>query len=229
MDNQKRYQTKFYARTWMLWSSFIIIGILCVAGCVMGPLFLFGIIEPANGRPGYEGGIPMTIVGLCFLPITIVITIQLWGRQTPILEVYEEGLLIREITSLLGGNAASTVSGIFLVVLPIWALYLIITFQVLRKKTYQIPWTNVSDVQFDSSVLCIVGRPSNKEVLEYYETKIPVSRLFQYPPDAFGTSLKKVGEAVMHYFKHRDASEMLSSWKALQLSDDVDLHRRTEV
>ncbi len=87
----------FYAKTWIDWAVVLISGPLTVFSLVMGPLFLFDIIQSNDGRPGYEAGIPMTIIGcVIVLPVFIFFLAKLNNRRSkPLIAIYAEGLIVQ--------------------------------------------------------------------------------------------------------------------------------------
>jgi hypothetical protein len=52
----------------VFWAQVIIFGQLALVGCIAGPLFWLDIAKSANGSPGYEAGIPLTIINEVSLP-----------------------------------------------------------------------------------------------------------------------------------------------------------------
>ena len=123
-------------------------------------------MTPVDGRPGYGVGIGLTITGLCLLPLLIVVAFQLLMRQTPILKICKEGVQIRKIEYPFQLNPLFV--GIAVLLIPLQAFWILITYKATRTKTYQIAWSKLNDVQYNSVVLAIVVRP-NDEALEYYE------------------------------------------------------------
>ena len=68
---------KFYPKTWVTWTMILIFGFLACFSCVAVPLFWLDIAKAANGRPGHEAGIPLTVIGYGFmLPVFIVLAIK---------------------------------------------------------------------------------------------------------------------------------------------------------
>ena len=195
----------------MVWAGTLIFGHLVVFECIMGPLFLLDIIKPANGHPGYEAGIPLTIVSLLLLPIAIACAFQVFALQWPILKIYKEGLWIRSIGTRPQSNPALIGTGIDMILIILIMLWQLMTLQMFRTQIIRWRWEDF-DLLIKYGNFSVVGW-LDQENNEHFERKVSVAHTVFYGGDSFGISIDIVRESVQYYFSNPDLRESLPSWQ----------------
>ena len=207
----KKYPIVFYGRTWMVWAGTLIFGHLVVFGCIMGPLFWLNMIKPANGHPGYEAGIPLTIISLLLLPIAIACAFQVFALQWPILKIYKEGLWIRSIGTRSQSNPALIGTGIDMILILLIILWHLITLQMFRTQIICWRWEDF-DLLIKYGTFSIVGW-FDQESNGGFEQQVPVPHTVFYGGDSFEMSIDIVREAIQYYSGNPDLRENLPSWQ----------------
>jgi len=205
----EKYPIRFYGRTWIFWACTLILGHIAVFGCIMGPLFWLDIIKPANGRPGYEAGIPLTIISSLLMPFAINFAFQVYALQWPILKIYKEGLWIRTIgTPIKIDPVLIALFGLLLhILITLWQF---ITLQMFQTRTVRLRWEDIDTKQAGNWDLVIAGRlnEANKDSFDpedwYY---------IAYGADSFGMSVAKVKGVVFYFQNNPDSRETLPSWQ----------------
>ena len=205
----EKYPIRFYGRTWIFWACTLILGYIAVFGCIMGPLFWLDIIKPANGRPGYEAGIPVTIISSLLMPLAIASAFRVYALQWPILKIYKEGLWIRTIgTPVKVDPVLGALFGILLLI-PIM-LWQLVTVQMFQTRTVRLRWEDIDTKQTGNWNLVIAGRlnEANENSFDpedwYY---------IAYGADSFGMPVAQVREAVFYFQNNPDSRETLPSWQ----------------
>ena len=205
----KNYPISFYGRTWMMWAGALICGYFAVLGCFMGPLFWLGIIKPADGRPGYEAGIPLTIISVLLMPIAIAFAFQVYARQWPILKIYKEGLWIRSIGTPYQTDWALSATGIDMILIVFVMLWQLVTLRMFRTQVIHWRWEDLDIVLPRNGNFSIVGWLDNDDFTQNDMKPHTVS----YGADSFEMSINKVRESVQFFHGNPDLRESLPSWQ----------------
>lgn len=190
---------RFYAKTWMLWA-FTLIGVPAAIFCIiMGPLFMFGIIEPANGEPGQIPGIIISIIGILLIPIMSTVVFWLLESQKPIVVCFQEGIFIRLIGESVGRMSA--ILSLYLLIL-IWH---VITGKAFKTQTLFYEWGEITSVfqTADKSAFAIVG-PSLSETESEHGADA-----FGFSAESFNVPMERVYKTIQSYFQKPETRVML--------------------
>ena len=203
---------KFYAKTWVFWVLTLIFGQLALVGCIAGPLFWLDIAKSANGRPGYEAGIPLTIISyVVMLPIFILSASRLSAFQKPVIVIFKEGLETRCMTSEPKQGISSvlaTVLNLDIITIPLSVIYRLITFQKLVDiVTYNISWTEIDAIYVTMTGLNINGWLYDDSVGQMLNTDI-----VSFDRNIFG-SPKYVCNILEQYYVDPVLREQLPTWE----------------
>lgn len=131
--------TEFYARTWVITVSAVILSGLAGFALILGPLFLLKIIERADGKPGTEAGIALTIIGTFLAAISALGWYSLFARQRPYIRLGKEGIEIQLI-------GATCLDGIPLLPTLLRAAWAVVSMQGFKRQTGYILWRYLDDV-----------------------------------------------------------------------------------
>jgi len=203
---------KLYAKTWAFWVLTLIFGCFALFGCIAGPLFCLDIAKSANGHPGYEAGIPLTIISyVVMLPIFILSANRLLAFQKPVIVIFKEGLEIRCMASGAGQGLSSvlaTVLNLDIITIPLSVIYRLITFQKLVDiATYKIPWSEINAIYVTMTGLNINGWLYDDSVGQMLNTDI-----VSFDRNIFG-SPKYVCNILEQYFVDPVLRELLPTWE----------------
>ena len=201
----------FYGRMWMVLAGTLIVGHLAVFGCVMGPLFWLDIIKSANGHPGYEAGIPLTIIGLLLMPIAIAFAFQVFALQRPILKICKEGLWIRSIGTRYEIDPVLTILGFDLILIIFIMLWQLMTLQMFRIKVIHWQWDHF-DLLPKYGIFSVTGW-LDKDNKNDFEQGTPVPYTVSYGADSFSVSIDIVRKTIQFYIHNPDSRETLPSWQ----------------
>jgi len=123
----------FYAKSWYFYAAAIgctLLGLFCA---ILGPLFLFDIVKRADGKPGTEAGVAMSIMAVAMCLFALLGWFNVYARKKPLLRICEEGLEINVI-------GASSLDGVLLIPNLIRIAWLIVSLQGFREQIGWIPW-----------------------------------------------------------------------------------------
>ena len=72
----------FYAKSWYLYVAAIVFTMLALFCAVLGPLFLFDIMKRADGKPGTEAGVAMSIMAVPMFLIALLGWFNVYARDS---------------------------------------------------------------------------------------------------------------------------------------------------
>ena len=130
----------FYAKSWYLYVGAIVFTMLALFCATLGPLFLFDIMKRADGKPGTEAGIAMSIMAVPMCLIALLGWFNVYARRKPLLRICAEGLEINVI-------GASSLDGVPLIPNLVRVAWLILSLQGFRKQIGWIPWESFRNVE----------------------------------------------------------------------------------
>ena len=202
---------QFYAKTWVCWTQVIIFGYLALFSCIAGPLFWLDIAKSANGSPGYEAGIPLTIIGYGFmLPSFIFFVCRLLAFRKPMIVIFKEGLEIRNPVAF-SPIQVPLPSQIAFFIIPLVVFWRLLTLQKLVDVTpYRISWSGLSAVYFTKAYLTINGQIFDRETVD----NMSVS----FDQNIFGRP-EKIGKILEQYYLDPALQAELPSWDDKQRYD----------
>ena len=142
-DNRNPFPpTAFFATTGADVLFLVFFGGFTAFCLVLGPLFLFGVIQPADGKPGTNAGIAVSLVGLLFfLPVSSLAIFSLFEKRRPVMRICREGLECR----LIGDSSAF--SRVPFVPVMVRLLWLILLLQGFRQHVFRTRWDQLRAVQ----------------------------------------------------------------------------------
>jgi len=90
-----RPATRFAGKVWIYVAQAAIFGHLGGVSAVLGPLFLFGLLESADGRPTTDAGIALCIMSIPFLLMFALAIFNFCARREPVIQMFEQGIEAR--------------------------------------------------------------------------------------------------------------------------------------
>ncbi len=130
----------FYAKSWFLYVGAVLFTMLALFCAILGPLFLFDIMKRADGKPGTEAGVAMSIMAGPMFLIALLGWFNVYARRKPLLRVCEEGLEINVI-------GASSLDGTPLIPNLVRVAWLILSLQGFKKQVGWIPWEMFRNIE----------------------------------------------------------------------------------
>jgi len=130
----------FYARSWYIYVTSIVFTTLALFCVIFGPLFLFDIVKRADGKPGTDGGVALSIMAIPMVLIALLGWFNVYARFKPLLRICNEGLEINVI-------GASSLDGALLIPPLVRVAWLILSLQGFKKQIGWIPWTTFRNVE----------------------------------------------------------------------------------
>jgi len=130
----------FYAKSWYLYVAAIVFTMLALFCAILGPLFLFDIMKRADGKPGTEAGVAMSIMAVPMSLIALLGWFNVYARLKPLLRICQEGIEINVI-------GASSLDGVPLIPNLIRVAWLIVSLRGFKKQIGWIPWETFRDAQ----------------------------------------------------------------------------------
>ena len=198
----------------MLWAQvLVLVPITCLA-CIMGPLFLCDAIHTADGRPGHEAGIPLTITGLIFVPIAILLVFHLFARQWPIIRIFREGLEIREIGTRVQFDPSLNILGIGFILCAFIALWQLLTLRMFRVRTTRLRWEEIMSIASNRVILEIIGIPIRETSFPNSATMDSPTCIFAYDGNSLGVPPDYAGAILYDLFHHPEKRNSLQSWES---------------
>ena len=197
----------FYAKTpWTLWALFIIFALFTVFSCVMGALFLFGVIISANGRPGYEAGIPLTLIGILFCtPLALTTFVELFHSRKPAIQLFSEGLKVRIVNQSVPDFLLDCVSVFGSIATPLLAIWRLITLKAFHVAEYYLNWEDVESIECIGNQLVIYW---HWEKMDFEDDLIYSS----FREGFFIFPVNQVGEYIRAFHDNQEMREVLEIW-----------------
>ena len=130
----------FYARSWYIYVTSIVFTTLALFCVIFGPLFLFDIVKRADGKPGTDGGVALSIMAIPMVLVALLGWFNVYARFKPLLRICNEGLEINVI-------GASSLDGALLIPPLVRVAWLILSLQGFKKQIGWIPWTTFRNVE----------------------------------------------------------------------------------
>ena len=198
--------TAFYAKLWTCWALFFIWGGLGFFGCVIGPLFLCGIIQPANGSSGTVPGIMSTLVGVFCVPIALTTLVDIVHLQKPLIQLYQEGIRIRIFAKYWFDQTL----GFEIIILPIESIWRLVSRRAFVSTTIDLPWEAFKAVSLNWNQLEIYRQTIIKS--SSFSMAFDSKECYQFSLGIFKNSGKQIQDAILQYGRNPDLREQLESW-----------------
>lgn len=200
--------TQFSGKTWIFIVQALVFGGLGVFSLVMGPLFLFGIMTRADGRPGTDAGIALTILSIPFLLVFALALFNVVARRRPILRVCREGLELNMIGS-------SSLDGIPLIPGLIRVAWLIISFKGFKQQIVRAPWKSLRHVEVSgppmAHTLTIVASILQPPIAQRNSWP-PIANQIAFREVAFDAPLDQIADTINAYSQNIESHNHLPSW-----------------
>ena len=166
--------TDFYAKVWYHYVLAIVFTSFTVFCAILGPLFLFDMLRPADGKPGTDAGIAMSIIALPMGLLAMLGWFNVYSRRRPLLRIYREGIEI----NVIGASSLDRVPLIPPLARVAWA---IVSLQGFKKQVGWIPWSTLRIVQ-------VTGLPMVRVMV--------IEATIAYPTFRHGERGARIGECV---------------------------------
>ncbi|MBM4003589.1 MAG: hypothetical protein FJ295_09925 [Planctomycetes bacterium] len=197
----------FYSKMWYRYVGVSVTTTLAVFSSVLGPLYLFDILKRADGRPGTDAGIALSIMAGPFCSVALLGWFDIHARRKPLLRICKEGLELNVI-------GASSLDGVPLVPPIVRLMWLILTLQGFKKQTAWIPWETLRSVN-------VVGLPMVRSLLIDATLVYPtfhgdnltakVGDNIGFRDAEFQDPLESIAAAILYFGNDRDARDRLPS------------------
>lgn len=204
----KKTPTQFRGKTWIFIVQALVFGGLGGFSLLLGPLFLFGVMKDAAGKPAVDAGIALSIMSVPLLLIFTLAVFNLVARRRPILRICREGIEI----NVIGSSALDDVPLIPGVIRVAW---LVVSFQGFRQQTVRAPWAQFREVQ-------ISGAPMVR-VLTIYASFLrrtdmlagqsaALARQISFRDADFDVPLDQIASAIVAHSEKIESDDHLPSW-----------------
>jgi hypothetical protein len=198
----------FYAKSWYRYVAAFVFTMLALFCMILGPLFLFDILKRADGKPGTEAGVAMSIMAIPLAMLALLGWFNIYARLKPLLRIWNEGLEINVI-------GASSLDGVPLI--PTWVrvAWLILSLQGFKKQIGWIPWTTFRSVE-------VAGLPMMRSLVinatMVYPTfrndavTVQIGNTVAFRDAEFQDSLESIATAIQAFYHDREARNALPSF-----------------
>jgi len=200
--------TQFRGKTWIVLVNAIVFGGLAGFSSVLGPFFLFGVIKPADGRPGTGAGIALSIISVPLLLVFILAVFHVLARRRPMLRICREGIEI----NILG---ASSLDDVPLVPVFLRLAWLIVSLQGFKRQLLRAPWEQFREARISGppmartlTIVASVDQSASRSKGEPAPTANDVS----FGEAAFDRPLDQVVSAIQAYRRNVELRNRLPSW-----------------
>lgn len=166
--------TIFYAKAWYLYVTAVVLTMLALFCTILGPLFLFDILKRADGKPGTEAGVAMSIMAIPMVLLALLGWFNVYARFKPLLRICSEGLEINVI-------GASSLDGVPLIPNLVRVAWLIFSLQGFKKQIGWIPWETFGSVE-------VAGLPMMRSLV--------INAIIAYPILRGDALTAKIGDSV---------------------------------
>ncbi len=200
-------ETTFYAKSWYIYVAAIVFTILTVFCAVFGPLFLFGIVKPADGKPGTDAGIAMSIMAVPMCLVALLGWFNVYARRMPLLRICEEGLEINVIGAL-------SLDGVPLIPVLIRVAWLIASLQGFRKQIGCVPWELFRTVRVAGLPMCrslVIDATIVYPTFRGDEITATVAECVAFRDAEFRAPLETIASAILAYYDNPAARTRLPS------------------
>ncbi len=195
-------------KTWIFYAQAYIFGGFGFFGLVLGPLFLFGVMKDAQGRPATDAGVGLTITSVLLLLVFALAVFNIVARRRPMLAVCREGLAVNMIGS-------SSLDGVPLIPSMIRVAWLVVSRQGFKQQVILVPWQSLHHADISglpmARVLTIVG-PIYRASDQAFNNAIPLANQVVIREVAFDDPLEEIAEMINLYRRTPEIRCELSSW-----------------
>jgi len=197
----------FYAKSWYLYVAAFVFTMLALFCMILGPLFLVDILKRADGKPGTEAGVAMSIMAIPLAMLALLGWFNVYARLKPLLRIGNDGLEINVI-------GASSLDGVPLIPTSIRVVWLILSLQGFKRQIGWIPWTTFRSVE-------VAGLPMMRSLVInatiVYPTfrndavTVQIGNTVVFRDAEFQDSLESIATAIQAFYHDREARNALPS------------------
>jgi hypothetical protein len=134
--------TEFYSKLWYRLVSAWFCTAFAAFSAILGPLFLFGVLEPANGKPGTDAGIGLSIMSVFFGLFAALAWFNVVSRRVPLLKLRREAIQITVV-------GRSSLDAVPLLPSLLRAAWLLVSLQGFRNEVGWISWDLLRGVRVE--------------------------------------------------------------------------------
>jgi hypothetical protein len=185
----------------------IVFTTLAAFSATFGPLFLFDILKTADGKPGTEGGVALSIIAVPMGLVALLAWFNVYARRKPLLRICKEGLEINVI-------GASSLDAVPLIPGLIRVAWLVLSLQGFKKKIGWIPWQFLRSVQ-------VRGLPMARSLVIDATIAYPgfhgdeltahIGHSIAFPEAEFRAPLESIASTILTFRDNPDARNALPS------------------
>ena len=200
-------KSAFYAKSWYLYVGAIVFTVLGLFCAILGPLFLFDIMKRADGKPGTEAGVAMSIMAVPMLLVALLGWFNVYARRKPLVRLCAEGMEINVI-------GASSLDGTPLIPNLVRVAWLILSLQGFKKQIGWIPWEMLRNIE-------VVGLPMMRSLVIDATIAYPTFRgdamtarigdSISFRDSEFQDSLEVIVSTIQEFYRDPDARAALPS------------------
>ncbi len=200
-NSSPKLESVFYAKSWYFYVAAILFTMLAAFCTILGPLFLFEIMKRADGKPGTDAGIAMSIMAAPIWLIALLGWFNVYARRKPLLRICKEGLEINII-------GASSLDGVPLISNFVRVVWLIMTLQGFKNQIGWIPWDTFRSVD-------VVGMPMMRSLVIDATVVYPTFRgddltakignSVTFLDADFQNALEAIASSIIEFSEHVDA------------------------
>ncbi len=136
---------EFKTKMWHRYPVAYVFSLLAIVNILLGPLYLTGILKPADGRPGQQAGIFLTCLAVPFTATAVLMWSQLLAFRRPLIRIYDDGIEV----NFVGPTQLDNTPLIHPLMRIAWS---VLSGQGFKQRIGWIPWEHFAGAQ-------IVGPP----------------------------------------------------------------------
>lgn len=200
-------QTVFCAKSWFHYVAASIFTMLALFCAIFGPLFLFDIIKRADGKPGTEAGVALSIMAVPLCLVALLGWFNVLARRRPLLRICREGIEINVIGS-------SSLDGVPLIPTWIRVAWLVLSMQGFKRQIGWVRWEMLRGVQVKGMptmrTLMIDGTIAYPTV-DGDQVSAQIGNHIAFRDAEFRDPLERIALAIQAFYDQPDARRVLPS------------------
>ncbi len=208
ISSSSKCQAVFYPKMWYHAVTALAFTVLGLISVILGPLFLFDILKRADGKPGTEAGVALSIIGSLMMVVAQLGWFNVYARRKPLLQIFREGIVVNII-------GASSLDNVPLVPGILRVAWLILSLQGFKSQVGMIPWDLFSGARVSGlpmmRSLVIVASIVYPNRRDRSFKSLPCSIIVFREAD-FHDSLDKITAAIHEFHFDQEKRVALPSW-----------------
>lgn len=133
-------ETEFFGKTWTFYAGAFFFTPFALFCLTLGPLFLFGVMKPADGRPGTVPGIAISSMTVPCLLFSALAWFNVAARRRPLLKLFSDGFKVNVIGAS-SWDAVAWIPSLIRLALKL------LSGAAFRSKIGWIPWETIRSVE----------------------------------------------------------------------------------